>query len=146
MSPGATPLAADPDPSLSPGASAYSVPPLTLTEPAKEKVTAVATTPLLGPRQAVLESTPLYSGPILAGLDETGAFLLAVLVEKRAREQLQDVSLLRSSVEYSLQASKREVMTLKKELDAAKGWDFLLRSSVSVPFFLFFSGDRKSVV
>ena len=87
-----------------------------------------------------MESTPPYSGPILAGLDETGVFPLGVLVEKRARKQLQDVSLLRSSVEYSLQASKREVMTLKKELDAAKGWNFLLRSPVSVPFFLLFFG------
>ena len=48
--PGAMPLAADPDPLLLPGAGAYSFPPLILTEPAKEKVTAVATTPLLGPR------------------------------------------------------------------------------------------------
>ena len=51
----------------------------------------------------------------------TGHFPLAVLAEKRAREQLADVSLLHSSVEYGLADAAREVATLKWELDAAKG-------------------------
>ena len=43
------------------------------------------------------------------------------MAEKRAREQLADVSLLRSSVEYALGDAAREIATLKRELDAAKG-------------------------
>ena len=66
------------------------------------------------------------------GLDESGSFPLAVLVEKRAKEQLDDVTLLRSSVEYSLRDAAKDITTLKRELDAAKGQNllpyFLLRS------------------
>ena len=57
-------------------------------------------------------------------LDESGCFPLAVLAEKRAKEHLADVSLLRSSVEYALGDAAREVATLKRELDAVRGWIF----------------------
>ena len=70
---------------------------------------------------------------MLVRLDESGCFPLAALVEKRVREQLADVSLLRSSVEYALHDAAKEIVKLKRELDASKGWDFLLRSSVSQP-------------
>ena len=66
-------------------------------------------------------------------MDESGCFPLAALVEKRAREQLADVSLLCSSVEYALHDAAKEIVMLKRELDAAKCWDFLLCSSISVP-------------
>ena len=78
------------------GVGAYSFPQLALTEPANDKVVTTVTTPLPGPRQAVLASTPPFSSPMPVGLDESGSFPLAVLVEKRAKEQLDDVTLLRS--------------------------------------------------
>ena len=67
------------------------------------------------------EDTPPYSGPTPDGLDASGRFPLAVLVEKRAKDQLADVALLRSSVEYALGNAAKEIATLKRELDAAKG-------------------------
>ena len=82
---------------------------------------AMVTGSLPGPRQANLECTPPYSGPTPDGLDASGHFLLAVLVEKKAKDQLADVSLLRSSVEYALGSAVREIAVLKRELDAAKG-------------------------
>ena len=44
-----------------------------------------------------------------------------MLVEKRAKDQLADVALLRSSVEYALSNAAKEIAMLKRELDAAKG-------------------------
>ena len=85
---------------------------------------AMVTTSLPGPHQAVLESTLPFSGPMPVRLDESECFPLAVLAEKRVMEQLADVLLLRSSVEYVLGDAAREVAPLKRELDAAKGWVF----------------------
>ena len=90
-------------------------------ETAKDNVMTVVGSPLPGPHLAILESTPSYSGPTPDGLDASGRFPLAALVEKRARDQLADVALLRSSVEYALGNAAKEVATLKRELDAAKG-------------------------
>ena len=103
---------------------AYLLPSSAMVETAKDKAMAVVTTSLPGPRQAVLESTPPFSGPMPVRLDESGCFPLAVLAEKRAREQLADVSLLRSSMEYALGDAARKIVTLKRELDAARGWIF----------------------
>ena len=82
---------------------------------------AVVTSSLPGPRQATLESAPPYSGPAPEGLDASGYFPLAVLVEKRVKDQLADVALLRSSVEYALGNAAKEIAVLKRELDATKG-------------------------
>ena len=46
---------------------------------------------------------------------------MAVLAEKRAKEKLADITLLRSSMDYSLGNTSKEVMVLKRELEAAKG-------------------------
>ena len=46
---------------------------------------------------------------------------MAVLAEKRAREQLADIAQLRSSVEYALDNAAKEVTVLRRELEAAKG-------------------------
>ena len=56
-----------------------------------------------------------------SGLDTSGHFPLAVLMEKRAKDQLADAALLRSSVEYALGNAAKEITMLKRELDAAKG-------------------------
>ena len=119
------------------GVGADSISQPTSTEPAKDKAVTVVTTMLLDPHQAVLESTPPFSGPMPASLDQSGSFSLAALVERRAKEQFNDVTLLRSSVEYWLCDSEKKIMTLKKELDAAKGWNFPLCFSVSVVFLSF---------
>ena len=100
---------------------AYLLPSSFVAETAKDKAIAVVTTPLPGPRQSVLESTPLYSGPLPDRLDALGHFPLAVLAEKRAKEQLADITLLRSSVEYALADAAKEIAVLKRELHAAKG-------------------------
>ena len=89
-------------------------------ESAKDHAMAVVTSSLPGPRQATLECTPPYSGPSPDRLDASGRFPLAVLMEKRAKEQLADVTLLRSSVEYALGNAAKEIAVLKRELDAAK--------------------------
>ena len=81
----------------------------------------LAVSSLPGPRLATLEDTPPYSGPAPGGLDASGHFPLAVLVEKRAKDQLADIALLRSSLEYALGNATKEIATLKRELDAAKG-------------------------
>ena len=100
---------------------AYLLPSSSVVESAKDKAMAVVMASLPGPHHSVLESTPPFSGPMPVRLDDSGHFPLAVLVEKRASEQLADVALLRSSVEYALADAAREVATLKRELDAAKG-------------------------
>ena len=82
---------------------------------------ALASGSLPGPRQAVLKSIPPFSGPPPSSLDAAGHFPLAVLAEKRAREQLADLTLLCSSVEYALGNAAKEVAVLKRELEAAKG-------------------------
>ena len=82
---------------------------------------AVVTSLLPGPHLATLEDTPPYSGPTPDGLDASGRFPLAVLVEKRAKDQLADVAPLRSSVEYALGNAAKGIATLKRELGAAKG-------------------------
>ena len=63
----------------------------------------------------------LFRSPTPDGLDASGRFPLAELVEKRAKDQLADVALLRSSVEYALGNAAKEIATLKRELGAAKG-------------------------
>ena len=78
------------------GVGAGSVPQPAAAEPTKDKTMAVVTTTLPGPHQAVLGSIPPFSGPVTAGQDQSGSFPLAVLVERRAREQLNDVALLRT--------------------------------------------------
>ena len=90
-------------------------------ETAKDSAMAVVISSLPGPHQATLVCIPPYSGPTLDRLDASGHFPLAVLVEKRAKDQLADVALLRSSVEYALGNAAKEIATLKWELDAAKG-------------------------
>ena len=144
--PDATPLVADLGPSASSGGDevlveafmaiprprtevgdgAYLLPSSSVEETAKDKAMAVVTTLLPGPRQSILESIPPYSGPMPAKLDASGHFPLAVLAEKRVKEQLADISLLRSSVEYVLADAAREITTLKRELNAAKGLVSLL--------------------
>ena len=80
---------------------------------------AVLTDSLPGPRQATLECTPPYSGPAPNGLDASGHFPLAVLVEKRAKDQLADVALLRSSVEYALGNAAKGIAVLKRGIGRA---------------------------
>ena len=99
----------------------FPLPSSAVVETAKDSAMAVVVSSLPGPRQATLEGTPPYSGPTPDGLDASGHFPLAVLVEKRAKDQLADVALLRSSVEYALGNAAKEIATLKRELDAAKG-------------------------
>ena len=91
----------------------------------RDDTMALVTSSLPGPRQAVLESLPPFSGPLTGSWDASGHFLLAVLAEKRAKEQLADITLLRSSVEYALGNAAREVTVLKRELAAAKGLIFV---------------------
>ena len=81
----------------------------------------LAVSSLPGPRLATLEDTPPYSGPVPSGLDTSGHFPLAGLMEKRAKDQRADAALLRSSVEYALGNAAKETAMLKRELDAAKG-------------------------
>ena len=88
---------------------------------ARDSAMTLAVSSLPGPRLATLEDTPPYSGPTPSGLDTSGHFPLAVLMEKRAKDQLADIALLRSSLEYALGNATKEIATLKRELDAAKG-------------------------
>ena len=94
---------------------------------ARDSAMTLAVSSLPGPRQATLEDTPPYSGPVPVGLDSSGHFPLAVLVEKRAKDQQADIALLRSSVEYALGNAAKEIATLKRELDAAKGNEWSVR-------------------
>ena len=77
-------------------------------------------------------------GAAPVGLDSSGHFPLAVLVEKRAKDQLADTALLRSSVEYALGNAAKEIATLKRELDAAKGNERFARwlGSCCLPVFV----------
>ena len=84
-----------------------------------------------------MESTHPYSSPLPDRLDASGHFPLAVLAEKRAKEQLADITLLRSSVGYALADAAKEIAVLKRELDAAKGLiSFFLLASASGSWFL----------
>ena len=114
-------FAAAPRPRAEVEGVAYLLPSSSMAEMAKDKAIAVVTTPLPGPRQSVLESTPPYSGLIPVRLDMSGHFPFSVLAEKRAKEQLSDITLLRLSVEYALADAAKEIAVLKRELDAAKG-------------------------
>ena len=87
----------------------------------KDDAMAMVMSSLPSPRQATLKSIPPFSGSLSDKLDASGHFPLAVLAEKRAKEQLADITLLRSSVEYALANAAREVAMLKRELEAAKG-------------------------
>ena len=100
---------------------AFPLPSSVAVESAKDCAMSVVRSSLPGPHQATLVCIPPYSGPTPDRLDASGHFPLAVLVEKRAKDQLADVSLLRSSVEYALGNAAREIAALKRELDAAKG-------------------------
>ena len=103
------------------GDYSFPLPSSTVEATAKDSALALAVSSLPGPRQAILEDTPPYSGPVPVGLDSSGHFPLAVLVEKRAKDQQADTALLRSSVEYALGNAAKEIAMLKRELDAAKG-------------------------
>ena len=81
---------------------AFPLPSSAVEETAKDNAMAVVTGSLPGPRQATLACTPPYSGPLPDRLDASGHFPLELLVEKRAKEQLADITLLRSSVDYAL--------------------------------------------
>ena len=118
---------AAPRPRAEAGGSAFLLPSSSVVERAKDRAMAVVTASLPGPCQSTLENTPPYSGPVPVRLDASGHFPLAVLAEKRAREQLTNISLLRFSVEYALADASREVATLKRELDAAQGLVLLSR-------------------
>ena len=76
----------------------FPLPSSAVVETAKDSAMAELANPLPGPRQSTLEGTPPYSGPAPEGLDASGYFPLAVLMEKRVKDQLADVALLRSSV------------------------------------------------
>ena len=105
---------------------AFPTPSSSVAKSAKDKAIAVATTPPPGPGQSTLVHIPRYSGPVPARPDASGQFPLAALVVQRAKEQLADVSLLQSSVEYALSQAAQEVAILKRELGAAKGLVCLL--------------------
>ena len=92
-----------------------------VTESAKDKAITVETASPPGPGQSTLVRIPRYSGLIPARPDASGQFPLAALVEQRAKEQLADASLLKSSVAYALSHAAKEVSMLKRELEAAKG-------------------------
>ena len=98
-----------------------------MAESAKDKAIAVATASPPGPGQSTLVCVPPYSRPVPARPDASGHFPLAALVEQRAKEQLADISLLRSSVEYALSHAAKELTILKWELEATKGLVHLLR-------------------
>ena len=112
---------AAPRPRVEVESGAFPLPSSAVAETAKDKAMVVVTSSLPGPRQATLECTPPYSGPLPDKLDASGHFPLAVLAEKKAKEQLADITLLRSSVEYALADAAKEIAVLKRELDAAKG-------------------------
>ena len=99
----------------------FPLPSSTVVESDKDEAMAMVMSMLPGPRQATLKCIPPYSGSLPEKLDASGHFPLAVLAEKRAREQLADITLLRSSVEYALSSAARENTVLKRELEAAKG-------------------------
>ena len=99
----------------------FPLPSSAASETAMDNTMAVVTSSLPGPHLATLEDTPPYSGPIPDGLDASGRFPLAELVVKRAKDQLADATLLRSSVQYALSSAAKEIAALKRELDTAKG-------------------------
>ena len=126
-----------PRPGVGVGNDAFPIPSSSVAETAKDKAIAVATASPPGPGHSTLVCTPPYSGSVPARPDASGQFPLAALVEQRAKEQLADVTLLRSSVEYALSHAAKEVTMVKRELEAAKGLvllpshAFLLRCLVS---------------
>ena len=99
----------------------FPIPSATVAASNRDDAMVLVMSSLPGPRQAVLKSLPPFSGPLTGSLDTSGHFPLAVLAEKRAKEQLADITLLRSSVEYALGSTVREVTVLRRELAAAKG-------------------------
>ena len=99
---------------------AFPLPSSAVEETTKDNSMAVVTSSLPGPRQATLECTPPYSGPLPDKLDASGHFPLAVLAEKRAKEQLADITLLGTSVEYALADAAKEIAVLKRELTLPK--------------------------
>ena len=117
------------------GDGAFPIPSSSVAESAKDKAIAVATAPLPGPGQSILVRVPPYSGPVSAWPDALGQFPLAALVEQRAKEQLADITLLRSSIDYALSDAARDVTMLKRKLEAAKGLVSLLRRTFP-PWFL----------
>ena len=112
------------------------IPSSSVAESAKDKAIAVATAPLPAPGQSILVRLPPYSGPVPARPDALGQFPRAALVEQRAKEQLADIALLRSSVDYALSSVTKEVTTLKRELEAAKGLVLFLLSRTHSPWHL----------
>ena len=103
------------------GNGAFPIPSSSVAESAKDKAIAVATASPPGLGQSTLVHIPRYSGPVPARPDTSGQFPLAALVVQRAKEQLADASLLKSSVEYALSHAAQEVAILKRELEDAKG-------------------------
>ena len=114
----------------------FPLPSLAVEEKAKDNAMAVVTSSLPGPRQATLECTPPYSGPLPDKLDASGHFPLAVLAGKRAKEQLADITLLHSSVEYALADAAKAIAVLKRELDAAKGLVLFLSAAFYLGVFV----------
>ena len=66
--------------------SSFPLPSSAVEGSAKDHAMAVVTSSLPGPRQATLECTPPYSGPLPDKLDALGHFPLGLLAEKRVKE------------------------------------------------------------
>ena len=116
------------------GDRSFPLPSLSAEAAARESAMTLAVSSLPGPHMATLEDTP-HSGPVPSGLDSSGHFPLAVLMEKRAKDQLADMVLFRSSVEFALGNATKEIAMLKRELSAAKGNErFAFRLGPCRPF------------
>ena len=72
------------------GDGSFPLPSSAVVETAKDSAMTLAVSSLPGPHLATLEDTPPYSGPTPSELDTSGHFPLAVLMEKRAKDQLED--------------------------------------------------------
>ena len=130
---------------LRPGAGAgdlaFPTPSSSVVETAKDKAIAGATASLPGPRQSILVASSPYSGPVPALPDVSGNFPLAVLVEQKAQENLANIALLRSSIEYGFAEAAKETTLLKRELEAAKGLvSFLARTFCLGVLYFFLHG------
>ena len=108
------------------GYLAFPTPSSSVAEMAKDKAIAGVTASVPGPHQSILVSSPPYSGPVPALPDASGKFPLATLVEQKASENLADIRLLCSSIEYGFAEAAKETTLLRRELEAAKGPVFFL--------------------
>ena len=110
---------------------AFPIPSSSVAESAKDKAIVVATASPPSPGQSTLVCVPPYSAPVPARPDSSGQFPLAALLE-----QLADITLLRSSVEYALSHATKDVPILKRELEAAKGSVLFLLGHTPLPWCL----------